>query len=59
MLFRSRLSGVWTPVEWADSTPEWLGEAGALLLRGREGQGENTQGFRMGWVKTYCRYMTS
>lgn len=28
---RDRLSGVWTPLEWADSTPEWLGEAGALL----------------------------
>lgn len=26
-----RLSGVWTPLEWADSPPVWLGEAGALL----------------------------
>lgn len=26
-----RLSGVCTPLECADSTPEWLGEAGALL----------------------------
>ena len=26
-----RLSGVWTPLEWADSAPVWLGEAGALL----------------------------
>lgn len=26
-----RLSGVWTPLECADNTPEWLGEAGALL----------------------------
>lgn len=28
---RDRLSGVCTPLEWADSTPMWLGEAGALL----------------------------
>lgn len=28
---RERLSGVWTPLEWAERTPEWLGEAGALL----------------------------
>lgn len=26
-----RLSGVWTPLEWAESAPVWLGEAGALL----------------------------
>lgn len=26
-----RLSGVWTPLEWADSAPVWLGDAGALL----------------------------
>ena len=26
-----RLSGVWTPLEWADSAPVWFGEAGALL----------------------------
>lgn len=26
-----KLSGVWTPLEWADSAPVWLGEAGALL----------------------------
>lgn len=28
---RERLSGVWTPLECAESTPEWLGDAGALL----------------------------
>lgn len=28
---RDRLSGVCTPLEWADSAPVWLGEAGALL----------------------------
>lgn len=28
-----RLSGVWTPLEWAESAPVWLGEAGALLER--------------------------
>lgn len=26
-----RLSGDCTPLEWADSPPVWLGEAGALL----------------------------
>lgn len=31
-----RLSGVWTPLEWADSTPMWLGDAGALLKRRQE-----------------------
>lgn len=30
-LSRDRLSGVCAPLEWADSTPVWLGEAGALL----------------------------
>lgn len=34
-----RLSGVWAPLEWADSTPAWLGEAGALL------KPERRQGF--------------
>lgn len=28
---RDRLSGVCTPLEWADSAPVWLGDAGALL----------------------------
>ncbi len=28
---RDRLSGVCTPLEWAERTPEWLGDAGALL----------------------------
>ena len=28
---RDRLSGVCTPLEWAERTPEWFGEAGALL----------------------------
>lgn len=31
-----RLSGVWIPLEWADSAPVWLGEAGALLRQGEE-----------------------
>lgn len=31
-----RLSGVWTPLECADNTPEWLGEAGALLQSKRK-----------------------
>lgn len=31
-----RLSGVWIPLEWADSAPVWLGEAGALLRQGKE-----------------------
>lgn len=30
---RDRLSGVCTPLEWADNAPVWLGDAGALLPR--------------------------
>lgn len=36
---RDRLSGVCSPLEWADRTPEWLGDAGALL-QGREVRGQ-------------------
>lgn len=32
---RDKLSGVCTPLEWADSAPVWLGEAGALLEQTR------------------------
>lgn len=28
---RDRHSGVWRPLEWGDSRPGWVGEAGALL----------------------------
>lgn len=31
-----RLSGVCTPLEWADNAPVWLGDAGALLPKAEQ-----------------------